>query len=146
MPPLLRIALAGLLAWIVPGLGHIYIGHRRRGIIFLVTITATFWSGVAIGGVRGTVDPTERKAWFMAELFNGGNTLAALAFHRTLVASATTEFPLPHAGHWLAVEVGIHYAGVAGLLNLLVILDVIVRADPTVRRRLTGGSVPQEGT
>lgn len=138
-------ALAGFLAWIVPGLGHIYLGHRRRGLIFLVTISATFWSGVAIGGVRGTVDPVSRRAWFMAELFNGGNTLAGLGFHRMLAASDNPHDPPPHPGHWLAVEVGIHYAGVAGLLNLLVILDVIVRADPTARRRTVVDTVPQEG-
>ena len=33
------------------------------------------------------------------------------------------------AGHWLPADVGVHYTGVAGLLNLLVILDAVARAD-----------------
>ena len=41
---LLRVPIAGILAWIVPGLGHIFLGHRGRGLVFLVTITATFWN------------------------------------------------------------------------------------------------------
>ena len=73
----LRAPLAGLLTWILPGLGHIYLGHRTRGIIFMATITATFWSGVAIGGVAGTVNPEKRKLWFVAPLFTGRNTPAA---------------------------------------------------------------------
>src|SRR3990172_10486299 len=74
-------SIAGFLAWLVPGLGHIYLGHRVRGLVCLVTITLTFWTGVAIGGVQATVDPHERTLWFMAQLCSGGNTLAAYALH-----------------------------------------------------------------
>ena len=62
----------------MPGLGHVFLGHRHRGLIFLVTITATFWTGVAIGGVRGTVNPQDRQLWFVAQLCTGVNTAAGL--------------------------------------------------------------------
>lgn len=130
--------IVGFLAWLVPGLGHLYLGHRARGMVCLVTITVTFWTGVAIGGVQGTVDPHERTLWFMAQLCTGGNTLAAYGLHSVVE-------PHPAAGqrsaavlaHWLSSDVGVHYTGVAGLLNLLVILDALGRADapPTTRRR-----------
>lgn len=126
---LLRAPVAGLLAWLVPGLGHMFIGHRGRGLVFLVTITATFWTGVAIGGVRATVDPQERTLWFMAQLCTGANTGAAYALHAVLDAAARSGGTKAPIGPWLSAEVGVHYTGVAGLLNLLVILDALVRAE-----------------
>ena len=128
-----RISMAGFLSWLVPGLGHIYLGDKKRGIIFLVTIATTFWGGVAIGGVRGTVNPQQRKAWFMAEVCAGGHALAAYGLHKAQPEGLTKRDPQtgewPYVGHWLAVEIGIVYAAVAGLLNVLIILDALVRAD-----------------
>ena len=51
-PTIGRVAIIGLLAWLVPGLGHIANGERKRGLIILVTIACSFWGGIAIGGVR----------------------------------------------------------------------------------------------
>lgn len=131
--------IAGFLAWLVPGLGHIYLGHRVRGMICLVTITVTFWTGVAIGGVQGTVDPRERTLWFMAQLCTGGNTLAAYGLHSFVEPRQSAgQRSAAALAHWLSSDVGVHYTGVAGLLNLLVILDALGRADtplPTRRRR-----------
>ena len=122
-PSSLRGPIAGLLAWLVPGLGHLFLGQRGRGLIFLVTITTTFWAGIAIGGVRSTVDPSKRTLWFTAQACSGVNAFAAYAFHRSV---ATSKRPL---GPYLSSEPGVHYTGVAGLLNILVILDAIGRAD-----------------
>lgn len=129
--------IAGFLAWLIPGLGHIYLGHRIRGIVCLVTITATFWTGVAIGGVQGTVDPHERTLWFMAQLFTGGNTLAAYGLHGVVEPyQAAGQRSSAAPANWLSSEVGVHYTGVAGLLNLLVILDALGRAEvPSSTRR-----------
>ena len=133
-----RVLLAGLLAWLIPGLGHIFVGERGRGVVFLVTITAIFWSGVAIGGVQNTVDPHKRKLWFVAQLFTGGNTISAHALNRRVARASARSGNTLAVGHWLSGDVGVHYTGVAGLLNLLVILDAVGRADPTsVRRRVS---------
>ena len=131
----LRVPVAGLLTWILPGLGHFYLGERGRGLILLVTITATFWSGVAIGGAAGTVNPHERKLWFLAQLGSGGNTLAAYGLTRRVLAELPRTDEPPFLGHWLSTDVGVHYTGVAGLLNLLIILDAISRAEPAEARR-----------
>lgn len=142
----IRVPLSGALAWVLPGLGHYYLGERKRAIILFVTITATFWSGVALGGVKRTIDPSYRKLWFIAQLCTGVEALAGYAWHArveptsTLIDPATRkqrEVP-PFGGYWSSIEIGIHYTGVAGLLNLLAILDAMMRAeahDP--RRRLT---------
>jgi hypothetical protein len=133
---LLRVPVAGILAWIVPGLGHIFLGHRGRGLVFLVTITATFWTGVAIGGVRGTVNPQERSLWFVAQLCTGINTAAAYGLNVALTPVNTFQdkaaAPKYVPPYWMSSEVGVHYTGVAGLLNLLVILDALARAEGSV--------------
>ena len=134
-PHSIRAPIAAFLSWILPGLGHFYLGQGARGLVFLVTVTATFWTGVAVGGVRSTVDPQQRRLWFVAQMCSGGNALGAFALHRSVADSS--ESP----GSNLSSEVGVHYTGVAGLLNLLVILDAIGRAEnlsaPTIRRELS---------
>ena len=134
-----RMPIAGLLAWLVPGLGHLYLGLRGRGAVCLVTITATFWTGVAIGGVQGTVDPKERKLWFIAQLCSAANTLAAYGLSRSNARELAREGQAPPVAHWASADVGVHYTGVAGLLNLLVILDAISRAEalPAAKKRRT---------
>ena len=138
-----KIPLAGLLSWLVPGLGHAICGDWQRGAVLFVAITGTFWTGIAIGGAPGTVDPAKRRLWFTAQICTGGNTLAAYSLHKRLAATAVAQSkPLPLA-HWMSAEVGVHYTGVAGLLNLLVIFDAIIRADSSTgrRRRLVGAGV-----
>ncbi len=129
---LARISAAGLLSWVLPGLGHLYIGDRTRGIVCMVTIVVTFWTGVAIGGVRATVDPQERTLWFFAQLCSGGNVGAAYLLRgdaprasRTVSSAQVAAW----AGPWVSADVGVHYTGVAGLLSILVILDSLGRAE-----------------
>jgi len=119
----------GLLAYLVPGLGHFYLGERTRGIIFCAVITVTFWCGVAIGGVRTTVDTQQRRAWFIAQLCAGANTLAIVGVQKVFEERFKS---LPKA-YWPAEDIAVVYTGVAGLLNLLVILDALVRAEKGVR-------------
>lgn len=125
---LFRAVAAGLLGWLVPGLGHVFIGDRLRGVICMATIVLTFWSGVAIGGVRGTIDPHERSLWFVAQLCAGTNAGLAYAIRQVGSADAGSERPSAPAP-WASAEIGVHYTGVAGLLNILVILDAMARAE-----------------
>ena len=43
-------ALAALLAWLVPGLGHIYQGRTAKGVLFFVCLMSTFAYGCYLGG------------------------------------------------------------------------------------------------
>ena len=109
----------------------------------MATITATFWSGVAIGGVAGTVNPETRKLWFVAQLGTGGNTLLAANLTSRVMAKLPRSSSAPYLGHWSAIDIGVHYTGVAGLLNLLVILDAIARADASGTGRRNKRKTPQ---
>jgi hypothetical protein len=42
--------LAGILAWAVPGLGHMYQGRTGKGILFFICIMGTFIYGMYLGG------------------------------------------------------------------------------------------------
>ncbi|UCG17162.1 MAG: hypothetical protein JSV19_03855 [Phycisphaerales bacterium] len=126
-PSLARVCLAGLVSWLLPGLGHIVTGHRARGLILLICITVTFWGGIAIGGVQDTVDPQKRFPWFMAQVCTGTHGMVAYSWAERLRARPD------HAEHtnpsFESINVAVVYTGIAGLLNLLVILDAIGRAD-----------------
>ncbi len=41
--------LAALLAWLFPGLGHLYQGRRRKGFLFMASIVSLFLAGMVIG-------------------------------------------------------------------------------------------------
>lgn len=41
--------LAALLAWIFPGLGHLYQGRRAKGVLFMASIVSLFVAGMVIG-------------------------------------------------------------------------------------------------
>ncbi len=133
----MRAPIAGLLTWLLPGLGHLYIGERVRGIIFIVAITCTFWTGVAIGGVKNTIDPDGRTAWFAGQICAGGHTLVALTISR-FVADPPESEPYLRIGYGPSEEISVVYTGICGMLNILIIFDVLVRAD----RRGAGAAAP----
>jgi hypothetical protein len=50
--PLKDPALAAFLAWLVPGLGHLYQGRTAKAILYFVCLTGTFLYGCYLGGSR----------------------------------------------------------------------------------------------
>ena len=85
--------LALLLAWIVPGLGHFYIGRRARGVIIMLVIAATFWVGVAVGGVM-TVDAKYERWWFYAQALTGIHGIVGW-YRQNLVYEQIQQFDPP---------------------------------------------------
>ncbi len=112
-------ALIGLAAWVLPGLGHWLLGHRARGLVLFVAIMLTYWTGIAVAGPRFTVDPKDNTLWFAAQMGMGPQVVVLY------VATAGSDVPpVP----WPDSDIALIYAGVAGLLAMLVILDAIGRA------------------
>jgi hypothetical protein len=109
------IVLLALAAWLVPGSGHLWLGRRSKGAIFLVVLTAMFATGIAL---QGRLFP-----------FESSQPLVFLA------AVADVAMGLPYFVAWMfgwgqgqVAAVTYEYANafliVAGLLNMLVVLDV----------------------
>jgi hypothetical protein len=117
--------MVALAAWMVPGLGHWLLGERGRGLVFLVVICVTFWGGVAVGGVRSTVTPKENGAWIAAQLCAGPQALAAMYLGK----ADQSRHGDRHKAPWPASNIAVVYAGIAGLLNLLVIIDTLSRSE-----------------
>lgn len=118
--------LAGLLAWLVPGAGHWYLGHRSRGGVIFAAVCITFLLGITLSGLE-MIDPQNAKAWFCAQLLCGTPTLISL-----LVQDPTTTI---NEIYGRGVDLGQVYAGVAGLLNLLCILDVLNRKPQSLPKQ-----------
>jgi hypothetical protein len=125
-----RMVIAAIATWLLPGLGHLLVGDRIRGTIFLVVITLTFWTGVAIGGVKNTVSPNDRTLWFAGQICAGGHSLAAIAWgSRIGDPEKTGQYAAYVKGYGRTEEVSVVYTAIAGMLNILIILDVLVRAE-----------------
>jgi len=102
-----------LLTWIAPGLGHLYLGQRGKAILFFSVITFIYVFGMALSGFLNV--SLERHAiYFAAQIFYGGATLIAELLTRNL--RWVNANPLH--------DVGLLYTSVAGLLNIIVMVDI----------------------
>lgn len=101
-------------SWMVPGGGHLWLGRRRKGLVFLVALVAMFSIGLALKGRLFPFDTSEPLVFLaaLADLAMGLPYFAASAvgFDQGQVAAVTFEY----ANAFLIV---------AGLLNMLVVLD-----------------------
>jgi hypothetical protein len=128
-----------LLTWICPGLGHIALGQVRRGLILAVAINGLFLSGLLIGGV-GVVDYSLNRAWFLGQMFNGPAVALEVVRSKSMMVHpnanigsddylGTPENPNAYEPSFgRPNEIGILYAAIAGLLNLLIFYDVLDRS------------------
>jgi hypothetical protein len=119
--------------WALPGLGHILAGQRKRGAILMITILGLFIAGLLIGGID-VIDNREDRWWFYAQALAGPITLVVDGVHQSLKPDAAQAVPidqLPYARSIGRVnELGMLYCALAGLLNLLAIINVAYRVDP----------------
>ena len=101
-------------AWLVPGAGHLWLGRRQKGLVFLLAIPLMFLVGLLLDGAIFPFQFSEPLAglaaiaefgvglpWFLAQALDAG---------RGVVTSVTWEY-------------GNTFMIVAGLLNALVVLD-----------------------
>jgi hypothetical protein len=114
-----------ILAWLIPGAGHWYIGDRKRAWIYFIVINLLFAIGIFVGGTLSTVNLQTNTAWFFAEIFAGGPT-----FLSTLIG----QLPGAIASYGKTQDLATIYAGVAGLLNLLVVFDAIDRCNSRTKK------------
>jgi hypothetical protein len=108
------LALVCAVAWLVPGAGHLWLGRRQKGFVFLAAIPLMFLIGLLL---HGTIFPFQ-----FAEPLAG---LAAVAEFGTglpwiLARAMDAGGGTVTAATW---EYGNTFMIVAGLLNALVVLD-----------------------
>lgn len=111
-----RTFLAVLLAYLVPGAGHLFLGRRGRAITFFCIVVLMFVIGIVIDGDLYTLG------------HSNGSILRLLAAIGSLGAGVI---------YWIANAMGVHgdvtsitfehgtaFTITAGLMNLLLMLDV----------------------
>ena len=109
-----RLVLVCVAAWLVPGAGHLWLGRRQKGLVFLAALPLMFMTGIWLDGRIFPFELSEPLvalgaiahlgtglAWFAARVMEIGGGV---------VTSATYEY-------------GNTFMIVAGLLNFLVIID-----------------------
>lgn len=102
------------LAWLVPGLGHMILGRRQRGLVFAAVVAVAFFLGLMLDGELLTPRPGEPLSYLatIASLGNGALFFIAraLGFGEGVVTTASYEF-------------GTTFLLTAGMMNLLLVLD-----------------------
>ncbi|HZZ44360.1 MAG TPA: DUF6677 family protein [Tepidisphaeraceae bacterium] len=150
-------ALVAVAGWILPGLGYWLIGHRARAVTVCITILSLFTLGLLVAGIRSvdvpgynddgkltlvpstdqpaiTAHPISEilnKPWYIGQILAGPITILCSDY------SINLSKPLPDnpdvspaaKAHVRVAEIGTLYSAVAGMLNLLVIIDAAHRAN-----------------
>ena len=133
-------ALAALLAWLIPGAGHLYQRRTGKGLLFMICILGTYFFGLALGEgkvVYACWDSNVDRRW-QYPLQVGVGLPAAPAMLQNLRKRQGKEpilggiMAAPRSseelGDWhyrlnMRFELGTLYTMIAGLLNILAIWD-----------------------
>lgn len=132
--------LAGLLTWLIPGLGQLYQGRIAKGLIFFFCVLGLFFAGFQQGNWRIVYfrwDQTEWRYHYLAQAATGLVALPAM-----LPAGAARRW-LPEQWRWFQaapgdiemddlhrelgkkIDIALVYTMIAGLLNVLAIYDAV---------------------
>lgn len=102
------------LAWALPGAGHLWLGRRQKGLVFLLALPVMFVLGLWLEGALAPFDPAQPLVLLAAFAALGNGVPYLLAAVAGLgdgrVVAATFEY-------------GNTFLIVSGLLNMLICLD-----------------------
>jgi uncharacterized protein DUF6677 len=110
-----RSIVAMVLAYLIPGGGHFYLGYRARAFAFFVIVTILFLIGLTIDGSLYSLQES------------GGALLKILASFGSMGAGALYFIAKAMGPHGdirsITFEYGTTFTLTAGLMNLLLVLD-----------------------
>ncbi|MDP6945608.1 MAG: hypothetical protein QF464_15775, partial [Myxococcota bacterium] len=69
--------IALLLAWLVPGAGHWYLGRREKAVLFFSVLILLFGAGFLMGELRN-VTLRDHPYYFIGQIFLGLPTVVAM--------------------------------------------------------------------
>ena len=118
-------------------MGHISLGERRRGWLVMLGVLFLFVGGLLIGGLDA-VDRKEDRLWFLAQACCGPIAFAADYANQALLKPMPPEWMeryeqgdaeiitrLHRKGLGRVNEMGTLFAALAGLMNLVAVLDAL---------------------
>jgi hypothetical protein len=109
-----RLAIVSVLAWLIPGAGHLLQGRRQKGIIFLIALPVMFTVGLWLEGRLFPLELSDPLV-FLGAIANRGIGAPYLIARLMEAGSGTVTAA--------SYEYGNTFLMTAGLLNFLVILD-----------------------
>jgi hypothetical protein len=109
-----RLAMITVLAWLVPGAGHLLTGRRAKGLVFLVALPLMFAIGLYLDGRLFPLEFSDPLVFLGAIANRGVGAPFLLAKFMDAGAGTVTA---------ASYEYGNTFLMTAGLLNFLVILD-----------------------
>lgn len=129
---------AGLLACLFPGLGYIYFGEFLRAAYVAIGVLGLYVGGLLVGGIS-IIDKKEDQWWFLLQCGVGPTTLALNQVNAAYKAK-TAGGPNPTVTDYQrslgrVYEVGALSAGMAGMMNLIAIVDCFWHTPSTRKRR-----------
>ncbi len=101
-------------AWAVPGAGHLWMGRRQKGLMFLLALPAMFLSGLLLHGRIFPFELSEPLVALAAVANVGAGAPWLLARMTDAGSGVVTAWTYEYGNCFLIV---------AGLLNFLVVLD-----------------------
>ena len=116
-----RTVTAIILAYLVPGAGHLFLGRRARAITFFAIVVIMFLIGISIDGELYTFARANRSA--LRILAAVGTAGAGLMYFGALMAGVHGDITS------ITYEHGTAFAITAGLMNLLLMLDAFDIAE-----------------
>ena len=117
--------LAFFVAWLLPGAGHFLLGKWKKGLFFFLLLAATYAFGMSIAGWR-PVSFDDNPFYYVGQYGSGATLLMAK------LRGAEKAILRPEI-HPTWFDPGLLYVCVVGLLNIVVmlnILDVKLAAPP----------------
>ena len=120
--PVAHPAMCAALSWLAPGLGHAKAGQKDKGVLLGSAVVIVFALGLLFSGGHA-VDRAQYSVWWIGQnLFGGGSLFAALV-----------TGPMSSSGERaMDLDLGIVLCTVAGLMNLVVMVDAYTVAERSV--------------
>lgn len=105
-----------LLGWVLPGAGHLCLGRVRKGFVLFLLVGGTYGAGFVMTGGR-VVTFDENPFYYVGQVGSG----LMLGLQAWLAAEGG---PPRNLASLPLVDPGLLYMAVAGLLNLLLVLNL----------------------
>jgi hypothetical protein len=103
-----------IVAWLVPGAGHLWLGRWQKGIVFLLALPLMFATGLALNGRLFPFEFAQPLVALAAFATLGNGLPYVLATMMRLGQGVVTA---------ASYEYGNTFLIVSGLLNMLVVID-----------------------
>jgi hypothetical protein len=110
-----RAVVAMVLAYLVPGAGHFYLGYRSRAVVFFLIIVLLFVIGLSIDGNLYSLRESGRA--LLKVLASLGSMGAGLLYFAARALGAHGDVTS------MTYEYGTTFTLTSGLMNLLLVLD-----------------------